>query len=144
MLIVGAGLSGLEAARLLRQNGIKTLVLEARNRTGGRIWTIRSKNDQILDMGASYIHGIHGSIPSGLLTNPIWDLVQEAKIPTRPTVRKDFLGSYPENNSLLDAFRWYEEYRILVREETRMSSRNASFGYYADLFAQQKNFTEKQ
>ncbi|CAF4593902.1 unnamed protein product, partial [Rotaria magnacalcarata] len=92
VLIIGAGISGLEAARLLRQNGIKILVLEARNRTGGRIWSIRSKTNRILEMGASFIHGIDGSIPSGFLTNPVWDLVREANIRTKSPKKKISLG----------------------------------------------------
>ncbi|CAF3817204.1 unnamed protein product, partial [Rotaria sp. Silwood1] len=144
VLIIGAGISGLEAARLLQKNGIKTLILEARNRTGGRIWSIRSKNDHILEMGATFIHGIHGSIPSGLLTNPIWDLTQEAKIRIRATEQKDFLGSYLIDDSISVIRSWFNEYMIFVREETRISSTNVSLGYYANLFVKQKNFTEKQ
>lgn len=37
VVIVGAGLSGLRAASLLSAQGIKCLVLEARNRIGGRV-----------------------------------------------------------------------------------------------------------
>jgi monoamine oxidase len=144
VLIIGAGMSGLEATRLLQENGITTLVLEGRNRTGGRIWSIRSKSGMMLDLGASYIHGIYGSIPSGLLTNPIWDLVQEAKIRTRKTERRFYLGSYPVDDNKLNARNWYKEFIHFVREETRNSSANFSFEYYANLFSTQKNFTEKQ
>ncbi|CAF4293234.1 unnamed protein product, partial [Adineta steineri] len=56
VLIIGAGLSGLEAARLLREKGIKTIILEARNRTGGRIWSVRSKTGHMFDTGATWIH----------------------------------------------------------------------------------------
>lgn len=144
VLIIGAGISGLEAARLLRQHGIKTLVLEARNRIGGRIWSIRSKSGVMLDLGASYIHGIYGSIPSGLLTNPLWDLTQEAKIPTHKTERTFFLGSYPVNISMSYARNWYDEYMTFVREKTRISSANVSLDYYANMFVTQKNFTNNQ
>ena len=144
VLIIGAGISGLEAARLLRQKGIKALVLEGRNRTGGRIWSIRSRSGLMLDLGASYIHGIYGSIPSGLLTNPLWDLTQEAKIRTRRTERTSFLGAYPVDVNVSHARNWYDEYMTFVREETRISSANLSFEYYANLFATQKNLTEKQ
>ncbi|CAF4592431.1 unnamed protein product, partial [Rotaria sp. Silwood1] len=63
VLIIGAGLSGLEAARLLHQNNIGTIVLEGRDRIGGRIWSVKSKNDHVFDLGAAWIHGINGSIP---------------------------------------------------------------------------------
>jgi monoamine oxidase len=37
VIIIGAGLSGASASRILTQRGIPHLMLEARNRTGGRI-----------------------------------------------------------------------------------------------------------
>jgi hypothetical protein len=39
VIVIGAGVSGLKAARDLQAAGLRVLVLEARNRTGGRIWT---------------------------------------------------------------------------------------------------------
>ena len=56
-IVVGAGVSGLTAARFLAQSGQRVLVLEARDRTGGRTFTERS-GDVATDRGASWIHGI--------------------------------------------------------------------------------------
>ena len=40
VIIAGAGLAGLYAARLLEQQGVSTLVVEADNRVGGRLLTL--------------------------------------------------------------------------------------------------------
>jgi|SRR5579862_7562807 len=41
VVIAGAGMAGLAAARRLEQRGAKVTVIEARDRVGGRVWTIR-------------------------------------------------------------------------------------------------------
>jgi monoamine oxidase len=57
VIVVGAGLAGLAAARELMRLGHRVLVLEARDRVGGRVWT-RSLGGAPVDMGAGWIHGI--------------------------------------------------------------------------------------
>ncbi|MCT1478965.1 NAD(P)/FAD-dependent oxidoreductase [Microbacterium sp. p3-SID336] len=58
-IVVGAGVAGLSAARLLQDAGRTVVVLEARDRVGGRVHTDR--RDGATDLGASWIHGIDGS-----------------------------------------------------------------------------------
>ena len=41
VFVVGAGLAGLAAARDLIRHGAQVTVADARNRLGGRVWTIR-------------------------------------------------------------------------------------------------------
>ncbi|WP_291045518.1 NAD(P)/FAD-dependent oxidoreductase [Herbiconiux sp.] len=60
VIVVGAGISGLTAARLLQQQGLQVVVLEARERVGGRVWTDRG-DGLVTDLGASWIHGVTGS-----------------------------------------------------------------------------------
>ena len=56
VVIVGGGPAGLAAAHLLRKSGMQPQVLEARQRLGGRISTVRMGESPI-DLGAAYIHG---------------------------------------------------------------------------------------
>jgi len=72
VLIIGAGMAGLTAARRLAEAGRQVLVLEARDRVGGRIRTLREA-DQILELGAEFIHG-HAP--------ELWDLIHEAGLET--------------------------------------------------------------
>ena len=58
-VVVGAGVSGLSAARALAANGQRVVVLEARDRVGGRLHTERL-DGRVTDLGASWIHGIDG------------------------------------------------------------------------------------
>ncbi|MCS5550405.1 MAG: FAD-dependent oxidoreductase, partial [Gammaproteobacteria bacterium] len=55
ILVVGAGISGLGAAKELHDSGYEVTVLEARNKIGGRINTDRSLGFP-LERGANWIH----------------------------------------------------------------------------------------
>src|SRR6266516_8198271 len=58
VIIVGAGVAGLAAARLLGEAGLRVLILEARGRIGGRVWTIYSPQGAPVELGAEFIHGV--------------------------------------------------------------------------------------
>ncbi|WP_008309935.1 flavin monoamine oxidase family protein [Leptolyngbya sp. PCC 6406] len=68
VIVVGAGIAGLGAARQLQDAGVEVLVLEGRDRIGGRIWTDRSLGVP-MDMGASWLHGPAGNNPITALAN---------------------------------------------------------------------------
>ncbi|MGH8948400.1 MAG: flavin monoamine oxidase family protein [Acidimicrobiia bacterium] len=55
MIVVGAGVAGLVAARRLADRGIDVLVLEARSRVGGRLWSHRMANGEIVELGGEWI-----------------------------------------------------------------------------------------
>jgi monoamine oxidase len=54
--IVGAGAAGLGAARALENSGLSIIVLEARDRVGGRGHTIMAAPDVIFDVGCGWLH----------------------------------------------------------------------------------------
>jgi monoamine oxidase len=68
ILIVGAGMAGLTAARRLAEAGLQVTVLEAREHIGGRILTQRA-GEHAIELGAEFVHGR----PSEL-----WALIAEA------------------------------------------------------------------
>ncbi|MGZ4512667.1 MAG: FAD-dependent oxidoreductase, partial [Mycobacterium sp.] len=76
VLIVGAGMAGLAAARSLADAGWPVRLIEARNRIGGRVCTNRDW-DVPVEMGASWIHGTTG--------NPLLELAQKAQVQTVST-----------------------------------------------------------
>ncbi|WP_460772291.1 flavin monoamine oxidase family protein [Microbacterium sp. GXF7504] len=74
-IVVGAGISGVTAANLLSGRGRKVVVLEARDRVGGRTFTDHHTGvSRPIDVGASWIHGIDG--------NPLMPLVEAFDVAT--------------------------------------------------------------
>jgi len=54
VIIVGAGLTGLTLARNLAEKGVNFIVLEARDRIGGRIHSVETKDGSVVEMGATW------------------------------------------------------------------------------------------
>jgi len=54
-VVVGAGLAGLVAADELARRGAEVVVLEARSRVGGRVWSQQLPNGTVVEMGAEFI-----------------------------------------------------------------------------------------
>lgn len=77
IIIIGAGMAGIAAARTLLDAGHTVTILEARDRIGGRVFTSTGWPNIPLDLGASWIHGTTG--------NPLTTLADAANITRLPT-----------------------------------------------------------
>lgn len=93
VLVLGAGIAELAAAHTLTDNGWSVIVLEARNRVGGRMWTDLSLGVP-LDLGASWIHGVNG--------NPITKLAKQFGVKTVPTNDENSIEFAADGSELPD------------------------------------------
>lgn len=99
--VVGAGVAGLTAARLLEEDGFEVEMFESRDRIGGRTWT-----DDTLgfaaDLGASWIHGVSG--------NRLTDIANANDLERVPTDYDNYRVRSPEGDVLAEedipAFYW--------------------------------------
>ncbi len=58
VLIIGAGIAGLAAANELASSGLNITILEARDRVGGRIFTLHPEDTETpIELGAEFVHG---------------------------------------------------------------------------------------
>lgn len=61
VIVVGAGLSGLQAAQVIQAAGFTVCVLEATNRVGGKTLTVKSSEKGYNDLGAAWINDTNQS-----------------------------------------------------------------------------------
>jgi monoamine oxidase len=62
VIVIGAGLAGLRCATDLVAAGREVVVLEARSRVGGRVWSHRFSNGQWCDRGAEFVDTEHAEV----------------------------------------------------------------------------------
>lgn len=73
VVIIGAGVAGLSAARYLHDKGLSVCVIEARDRIGGRVWSNHDDPAYPREFGAEYIHGDNVAT---------WEWVRRLQLPT--------------------------------------------------------------
>lgn len=89
IIVIGAGPAGLTAARVLQDQGREVLLLEGRDRIGGRLHTV-DFGGTLVDEGANWIHGVP--------KNPLHQLVKDAGM---ATIKEDF--GHPLRLSVFDS-----------------------------------------
>lgn len=138
VIVIGAGIAGLAAADFLDNKGFDVVILEARDRIGGRIFTDRSLNGIPLDLEASWIHGFNG--------NPITVLAEGYGIETVPT-DYDSITIYDANGNEIDEVKEVEmesrfaRFALLLDEEELDLDYDASIQEAVDIFIEEENLS---
>jgi len=140
IIIVGAGVAGLKAARELSKKGYGVTVLEANNRLGGRIHTWHNSSfERPVERGVEFIHG---NLPLTL------ELLKEAKIEYRP-VRGRMIrienGEWKTQDDLAVGWKELMERMNEVQEDITLNEflkENFKDGVYASLRKSALRFAE--
>lgn len=106
VVIVGAGFAGLAAARALAAAGVEPLVLEARDRVGGRVYTRPAADGTPLDLGAQWIGPTQRRLAvlaadTGVRTFPTYDTGNNVQY--RDGRRIVYSGAIPTGDPLASA-----------------------------------------
>lgn len=139
IVIIGAGISGLFAARGLLAKGHQVTLVEARNRVGGRIHAVREAFSSPVETGAEFVHG----------DQPItFALLNEARMAKHRMKGKFYSIAKDElqRGDMLDDH-WKELFRALDKLETdvplsRFLQQHFSGDHYKDLRHRVTQFAE--
>jgi monoamine oxidase len=94
IIVVGGGVSGLAAAGELARSGFRVVLLEARRRLGGRVFTARRRGwRRPVELGAEYVHGGN---------DELWRLLARSRIRTRRLRERHWRAEGGSATSLAD------------------------------------------
>ena len=121
--VIGAGAAGVAAARDLHESGLDVVLLEARERIGGRVWTHRDSRTPVpIELGAEFIHGS---------AEELQRILTEARLPAADIDGQRFLVSGRQWRRLDDF--WEQLYRVMrLMPDGANRARDSSFQDFLD------------
>lgn len=122
VIIVGAGVAGLYAAHLLKEEGHSVRVLEAADRIGGRIHTLTDFAEIPVELGAEFVHG-HNSVLFDFLSERGFTLLEDTQnvryITDEGVVSFEKLA---EKDELADFYEYYEQHHRYAGEDISLKA----------------------
>jgi monoamine oxidase len=135
IVVIGAGASGLSAAKVLRDAGHSVIVLEARQRIGGRVWTDTHFGTPV-ELGAGEIHGERG--------NPLTELCRRYELETAPT-RRDLFQFFDRQGGAISGQRTIESLgrfqKLLADASVHANSVSSDLSLAQALFAVRNDYS---
>jgi monoamine oxidase len=123
ILVIGAGVAGLAAARALSLAGFRVTLLEARDRIGGRIHTLRDTRDGYpVELGAEFVHG---SPPETL------EIAKRARLDLVQTENRHW---YLNHGSITDSSEFWSKLEEVLEQMQQVRSRDQSFAEFLDSY----------
>jgi len=121
ILIIGAGAAGLSAASALSASGLRVIVLEARDRVGGRIFTYKDQSTSLpIELGAEFVHG---------KPPEIFDLVGPAKLLLCDVTNRHW---YLSDGTLMKSAEFWLQVNDIMEEMARVGDTDCSFQEFLD------------
>ena len=110
VIIIGAGFAGLAAANYLHKKGIDFVILEARNRISGRVFshTIDEKENLIIELGAEWVGNSHERIQN--LCNEFGLELQNNQFDTHLIYK----GKYYKKNEWDYSEDWNKKFKAII------------------------------
>jgi monoamine oxidase len=123
VVVIGGGVAGLAAAESIARAGCKTLLLEARDRLGGRILTVYDSQLSVpLELGAEFIHGS----PKNLL-----ELAHAARLTYHDGSDDHAFGlSRMEAPELVPLPHFWEDLALVMKKASDRGGRDRSFAQF--------------
>jgi monoamine oxidase len=132
VLVVGAGAAGLVAARDLGAAGLKVYVIEARDRIGGRIYTLHDSSVEVpIELGAEFIHG---------QPSEIWEIVQRAGLRTTEVMGENWCAEAGHLAPCADLDSKDVQGKGIIRQIDRSASPDRSFREFMEAHFQGAEF----
>lgn len=127
VILIGAGVAGLAAAIELHRAGLSFVILEARTRAGGRVFTVDSSAGHKIELGAEFLHG---AVPE------LVDRLEAASL-KYVQARDDHLAL--SDGKLIDADQYFENtLNILEQMGRRSAGADTTFAEFSNELLKEK------
>jgi monoamine oxidase len=133
ILIIGAGAAGLAAARSLAVAGLEVVILEARNRIGGRVHTFRAESSPLpIELGAEFIHGQ----PPEIL-----EIIDRANLKLVEVPNRHW---YLRQGFLIESSEFWSKLEDLMEQMKQIGPPDKSFKEFLETYAQNRDLGDEK